>query len=63
MRMTKKIQRRKDATKEKLQERYLGKKALSDTWMQVKEGHNDYTRDLKKRVDGHKNDLIYRGYL
>jgi hypothetical protein len=53
--------KRKQAKMERLVERYEGKRALLATWEQSELLDPDYRNDLKKRVNGHKCDIIYRG--
>lgn len=47
---------------ENLVERYYGKLAVLQAWEQSGKPDTDYIRDLKARLRGHKNDLVYRGY-
>jgi hypothetical protein len=53
--------KRKQAKMERLVERYEGKRALLATWEQSELLDPDYRNDLKKRVNSHKCDIIYRG--
>lgn len=49
---------------EKLVERYYGKRDLLATWdMLIECVDREYRMDLKRRVQSHKNDLMYRGAL
>lgn len=58
------ITEKKEKSLARLRERYYGKKDLLDTWdTQNKIESHDYRNDLKRRVQTHKNDMIYRGAL
>jgi hypothetical protein len=46
---------------ERLKERYHGKRALLASWEATPGLDMDYRRDLARRVNGHKSDIIYRG--
>jgi hypothetical protein len=47
---------------EKLVQKYYGKADLLAAWESRDDVDPDYIRDLKARLRGHKNDLVYRGY-
>jgi hypothetical protein len=48
----------------RLMERYEGKRDLLATWDAMPEITDpNYRNDLKRRLQTHKNDLIYRGAL
>lgn len=54
--------KRKAESLQRLYERYEGKKDLLATWDQIGDGIDpNYRRDLKRRLQTHKNDLTYRG--
>jgi hypothetical protein len=59
------VTEKKERSLARLKERYYGKKDLLDTWDTRSgiEKNNDYRNDLKRRVQTHKNDMIYRGAL
>lgn len=53
---------KKKKSRERLTERYLGKRDLLATWDDCFPGKDlKYRNDLKRRVHAHKQDLIYRG--
>jgi hypothetical protein len=52
---------KKEKNREKLADRYVGKKALLEEWEEFPELDPDYLRDLRRRVRGHHMDLAYRG--
>ena len=60
MRETPFLSAKKKRNRERLTERYYGKKALLEEWEEAGI-ENDYTADLRRRVRGHQNDLCYRG--
>lgn len=47
----------------RLSDRYYGKLDLQHEWELYPELDPDYLRDLKRRVIGHHQDLMYRGGL
>jgi len=56
------LQTKKEKTKQKLSERYYGKQDLLKTYDEKFPGFNlKYRNDLSRRVNGHKQDLSYRG--
>lgn len=53
---------KKERSRQRLAERYYGKKDLLETWEEHAPGRAiTYKRDLKRRLRGHENDLRYRG--
>lgn len=52
---------RKKKSKERIIERYLGKKDLLATWEQHPHVDRKYRNNLKVRVRHHHQELIYRG--
>jgi len=56
------LQSKKEKSRQRLAERYYGKKDLLATYDEKFPGKNlKYRNDLKRRVHSHKQDLIYRG--
>lgn len=52
---------KRKASLERLMERYYGKKDLLAAWLEHHSPDTEYIKDLKKRLNTHKNDLTYRG--
>lgn len=52
---------KKEESKQKMIERYLGKKDLLAEWDLYPDIDRDYRNDLKQRVHHHYQSLVYRG--
>ena len=61
MRETPIISEKKAISRQKLAERYYGKRDILASWENRSDADLEYIRDLARRVRGHQNDLAYRG--